>query len=101
MTIQFKSDFFLFYFFFFWGGEGGYLFANFEPSQFKVGPKRGVPEKNHLTTCKAELGLSHMFVCLCWGLTSQSCRDGATASWVIKQYFRELSVLLKDTTRRW
>ena len=31
--------------------------------------------------------------CLCWGLTSQStifqsCRDGATASWVIKQYFQ-------------
>ena len=30
--------------------------------------------------------------CLCWGLTSQStifqsCRDGATASWVINQYF--------------
>ena len=34
-----------------------------------------------------------LFVCLCWGLTSQStifqsCRDGATASWVINQYFR-------------
>ena len=33
-----------------------------------------------------------VFVCLCWGLTSQStifqsCRDGATASWVINQYF--------------
>ena len=33
-----------------------------------------------------------LFVCLCWGLTSQStifqsCRDGATASWVINQYF--------------
>ena len=32
------------------------------------------------------------FVCLCWGLTSQStifqsCLDGATASWVINQYF--------------
>ena len=31
--------------------------------------------------------------CLCWGLTSQStifqsCRDGATASWVINQYIR-------------
>ena len=72
MTIQFKSDFFLFIFLFFiflfffgGGGAGGYKFANFEPSQFKVGPKRGIPEKNHLTTCKAELGLSHMFVCLC------------------------------------
>ena len=34
----------------------------------------------------------HVLVCLCWGLTSQStifqsCRDGATASWVINQYF--------------
>ena len=33
-----------------------------------------------------------LFVYLCWGLTSQStifqlCRDGATASWLINQYF--------------
>ena len=40
-----------------------------------------------------------LFVCLCWGLTSQStifqsCRDGATASWVIKnQYFRGVKCL--------
>ena len=39
-----------------------------------------------------------MFVCLCWGLTSQStifqsCRDGATASWVINQYFRGVKCL--------
>ena len=38
------------------------------------------------------------FVCLCWGLTSQStifqsCRDGATASWVINQYFRGVKSL--------
>ena len=38
------------------------------------------------------------FVCLCWGLTSQSTifqsyRDGATASWVINQYFREVKCL--------
>ena len=38
------------------------------------------------------------FVCLCWGLTSQStifqsCRDGATASWVINQYFRGVKCL--------
>ena len=52
------------------------------------------------------LGCSHllrdisteMFVCLCWGLTSQStifqsCRDGATASWVINQYFRGVKCL--------
>ena len=39
-----------------------------------------------------------MFVCLWWGLTSQStifqsCRDGATASWVINQYFRGVKCL--------
>ena len=37
-------------------------------------------------------------VCLCWGLTSQStifqlCRDGATTSWVINQYFRRVKCL--------
>ena len=36
--------------------------------------------------------------CLCWGLTSQStifqsCRDGATASWVINQYFQGVKCL--------
>ena len=36
--------------------------------------------------------------CLCLGLTSQStifqlCRDGATASWVINQYFRGVKCL--------
>ena len=39
-----------------------------------------------------------LFVCLYWGLTSQStifqsCRDGATASWVINQYFRGVKCL--------
>ena len=39
-----------------------------------------------------------VFVCLCWGLTSQStifqsCRDGATTSWVINQYFRGVKCL--------
>ena len=39
-----------------------------------------------------------LFVCLCWGLTSQStilqsCRDGATASWLINQYFRGVKCL--------
>ena len=38
------------------------------------------------------------FVCLCWGLTSQStifqsCQDGATTSWVINQYFRGVKCL--------
>ena len=38
------------------------------------------------------------YVCLCWGLTSQStifqsCRDGATASWVNNQYFRGVKCL--------
>ena len=42
--------------------------------------------------------ICHLFVCLCWGLTSQStifqsCRDGATASWVINQYFRGVKCL--------
>ena len=37
-------------------------------------------------------------LCLCWGLTSQStifqsCRDGATASWVINQYFQGVKCL--------
>ena len=44
------------------------------------------------------LFISVLFVCLCWGLTSQStifqsCRDGATASWVINQYFRGVKCL--------
>ena len=39
-----------------------------------------------------------IFFVLCWGLTSQStifqsCRDGATASWVINQYFRGVKCL--------
>ena len=38
------------------------------------------------------------FVCLCWGLTSQSTifqsyRDGGTPSWVINQYFRGVKCL--------
>ena len=42
--------------------------------------------------------LSWYWFCLCWGLTSQStifqsCRDGATASWVINQYFRGVKCL--------
>ena len=42
--------------------------------------------------------VGQLFVCLCWGLTSQStifqsCRDGATASWVINQYFRGVKCL--------
>ena len=59
MTIQFKSIFF------FWrgGGEVGGVTNSLILSRvnLKVGPKRGIPEKNHLTTCKAELGLSHMW----------------------------------------
>ena len=59
-----------------------------------------------LTNCILMFPLPHglqsdlkiMFVCLCWGLTSQStifqsCRDGATASWVINQYFRGVKCL--------
>ena len=48
--------------------------------------------------CRQGSRLGSMFVCLCWGLTSQStifqsCRDGATASWVINQYFRGVKCL--------
>ena len=53
MTIQFKSIFF------FWGG-GVTNSLILSRVNLKVGPKRGIPEKNHLTTCKVELGLSHM-----------------------------------------
>ena len=42
--------------------------------------------------------LSTSWYCLCWGLTSQStilqsCRDKATSSWVINQYFRGVKCL--------
>ena len=42
--------------------------------------------------CLFSLPVSLIWFGLCWGLTSQStifqsCRDGATASWVINQYF--------------
>ena len=44
-----------------------------------------------------------MFVCLCWGLTSQStifqsCWDEAIASWVINQYFRGVKCLAQGHT---
>ena len=46
--------------------------------------------------CKKVGGVNKL--CMCWGLTSQStifqsCRDGATASWVINQYFRGVKCL--------
>ena len=49
------------------------------------------------------------FVCLCWGLTSQStifqsCQDGATTSWVINQYFRGVIIdapLFHTLTSHW
>ena len=51
-----------------------------------------------LVTCKYKKDWINLFVCLCWGLMSQStifqsCRDGATASWVINQYFRGVKCL--------
>ena len=53
----------------------------------------------HIYQCDGYLTCS-VLVCfgLCWGLTSQStsfqsCRDGATASWVINQYFRGVKCL--------
>ena len=50
------------------------------------------------TTSSHFLGCFCLFVCLCRGLTSQStifqsCWDGATASWVINQYFRGVKCL--------
>ena len=50
------------------------------------------PALCHMRTTKAQI------ICLFWGLTShstifQSCRDGATASWVINQYFRGVKCL--------
>ena len=57
-----------------------------------------VPAKVCALSTGQHLGLSVCFFCLCWGLTSQStifqsCRDGATASWVINQYFRGVKCL--------
>ena len=57
------------------------------------------PDHKHFTVNSEENTVKNaeksgkMFVCVCWGLTSQSTifqshRDGATASWVINQYFR-------------
>ena len=48
--------------------------------------------------CKMDRTCSVGYFCLCWGLTSQStifqsCRDRATASWVINQYFRGVKCL--------
>ena len=47
---------------------------------------------------KFPIKYGYLFVCMCWGLTSQStifqsCRDGATASWVINPYFRGVKCL--------
>ena len=59
MTIHFKNDFFLcvcgeg-------GGEGGYLSANFEPSQSQGGAKTGDPREKPPDHLQAELGLFHM-----------------------------------------
>ena len=55
MTIHFKSDFF------FGGGGSGGGWGGVTNSlilsrvNLKVVPKRGIPEKNHLTTCKQNL----------------------------------------------
>ena len=49
-------------------------------------------------SCLLKCWPNFQFVCLCLGLTSQStifqsCQDGATASWVINQYFRGVKCL--------
>ena len=56
-------------------------------------------ESSHRWT-RTHLTFLDDFVCLCWGLTSQStifqsCRDGANASWVINQYFRGVKCLVQ------
>ena len=55
-------------------------------------------DSDTLYDCETSWGLYDCFVCLCWGLTSQSiifqsCRDGAIASWIINQYFRGVKCL--------
>ena len=57
-----------------------------------VAPAQGQRDPRALNFGVIKKGLI-TFVCLCWGLTSQSTifqsyRDGGTASWVINQYFR-------------
>ena len=52
---------------------------------------------NYSKICSMLFRYLGMF-CLCWGLKSQStifqsCRDGATTSWVINQYFRGVKCL--------
>ena len=52
----------------------------------------------HIQTIKIAIIYMMMVGWLCWGLTSQSTifqsyRDGATASWVINQYFRGVKCL--------
>ena len=55
--------------------------------------------KSSLSTWSTGFLATHgVLFCLCWCLTSQStifqsCRDGATASWVINQYFRGVKCL--------
>ena len=51
-----------------------------------------------ISCCHKRKSRKTLFVCLCWGLTSQStifqsCQDGANASWVINQYFQGVKCL--------
>ena len=60
--------------------------------------KRAITEVPSVLECMRKSVLFMWKFCLCWGLTSQStifqsCRDGATASWVINQYFRGVKCL--------
>ena len=59
---------------------------------FNSGLQWGIIQEYSFFFCQWSIWFC-LFVCLCWGLTSQStifqsCWDGATASWVINQYFR-------------
>ena len=70
--------------------------SSYRARQTQLGNKSNLPQGKY--TCTTGMASSFLFVCLCWGLTSQSTifqsyRDGATASWVINQYFRGVKCL--------
>ena len=77
-----------------WKGENGW-WINLNKI-FVAGLRLQLRIPGSAVRCDANCTCEHSF--LCWGLTSQStifqsCRDGATASWVINQYFRGVKCL--------
>ena len=72
----------------------------YQPSTFNYLPSfRTIPgNPDRVIKLVNEPGRDKKVGWLCWGLTSQStisqsCRDGAIASWVINQYFRGVKCL--------